>query len=470
LILIEYPDLKLSIRTLRFKIAASKNALTSSLKASVQVENKTKNIVVQTSDDDQDEKYYVADGKYNMKHHRGTVVIPVDVIDNVFCDYSKHGYNLCGDEVIAKYDLKPHEWLAIKNSLNLYKTSDIVSPYTKENTPKDELEALMDSKISQMFRNKGVITKKYRQNIERGYKRIILKDSEQEAERTSLVNELFDEINMINGKQYIQCHTKNIKNTNEGVVSISDLHFGAAVRTIKTIPGFAIFDLKRSLMNAAKEINKYGYSKVHLVLLGDLIHSFTGNMHDEMWREIDVVEGIGGKLIINTVDLLAEFCNSIVNLESVDGVAGNHDRHGKEKERVGQELSMIIYEMLKRTLSAKVTFHGLKGMITVDGINYILSHGDTGLDNRDVYRMINRFGNPAGFTMVLKGHKHSRMIGSAEDNYDCRRQHCPSFFTIDSYTESLGFHACAGFLVCERGEVAGDMTLPLIHDHSIRIS
>lgn len=462
LILAEYPECNLKLRTIRWKITNIKRSNPEAVTE----------ITVPTIDEKESEefKYYVSDGDYNLTHHRGDVKIPVKVIDDIFCDYSKHGYNLSGDEVIAKYDLKPHEWLAIKNSLNLYKTSDIVSPYTKENTPQDELEDLMDKKISQMFRNKGVITKKYRQNIERGYKKVILKDSEKEAERSTLINEIFDEVYVLKGKKYMQCKVTNPKNSTIGVVVISDLHLGASVKTTKTIPGFTMFDVKQALMDASKEINKYEYSKVYVIILGDLIHSFTGDMHNEMWREMDVVEGIGGKLIINTVNVLTEFCNSIINLEEIHSVSGNHDRHGKERERVGQELSLIIYEMLKRTLTVPVIFHGIKGMITVDGINYIMSHGEVGLDNRDVYRMLNRFGSPSGFTLVLKGHKHSRMIGSAEDNYDNRRMHCPSFFTIDSYTESLGFHACAGFLVIEKGQVANGIALPLIHDHSIRIS
>ncbi len=451
----EYPELKLSIRTLRHKISQQRLATS--------INNKPE-------ESEGTSKYVVAGDSYKIGHPRGLVSLKISMVDDIFTDYSKFGNKLTGDEIIAKYDLMPHEWLALKNSMNLYKTSDIVSPHTKENTPKKELEEILTERMDKLFRNKGIINKKYRQTIERGYKAVIQKDMDREGERQQLVFELFENISILSDKAYVNKISPDL-DSKTGVVIISDLHFGAHIRQHKSVPQYSMFGVQQALERAAVKINQYGYSKIIVVLLGDLIHTFTGNMHHEMWREVDVQEGIGGKLVINTVDLLSGFLTSIHNIEEVHGVAGNHDRHSPERERVGQELSLIIYEMLKRTVpNIDINFHGLKGMISREGINYILSHGEHGLDNRDVYRMINRFGNPKGFTMVLKGHKHSRMIGSAEDNYDNRRMHCPSFFTMDNYTDSLGFHACAGFLVCESelDEDSGEI-LPIIHDHSVRI-
>lgn len=452
-ILEEHKDINLSLRTLRRKISeyrSGEDEIESNLEA--------------------DEKYFVKEDIYYINHPNGVVKVPVKIIDKMFRDYSKYGYNLTGDEVIAKYDLKPHEWIAIKNALHLYKTSDIVSPHTKEVTPKEELESLVEYEMEQLFRNKGVVTKQYRRVLEREYKRVVQKQSLKDAELSHLVNEIYENIDIINGEEYIipmSVHSSR----DTGVLVISDLHFGAHIRQTKSIPRYTMFEVEQALNRAAEEINKYGFKKVHLIILGDLIHSFTGEMHHEMWREIDVEEGIGGKLIVNSVHLLSQFSSKITNLVTIDAVDGNHDRHGKERQRVGQELSYIIYQMLSMNLSIEVTFHGKRGLVNYGGINYILSHGEHPFDNKDVYRMVNRFGNPKGFTVVLKGHKHSRMIASAEDNYDNRRMHCPSFFTFDHYTEDIGFRATAGFLVFEPNEEKEEdgILLPKVHDHSIRV-
>lgn len=42
--------------------------------------------------------------------------------------------------MLRKYELKPEAWQCIKSRLRLYKASNVISPYTAENTPQDELD------------------------------------------------------------------------------------------------------------------------------------------------------------------------------------------------------------------------------------------------------------------------------------------------------------------------------------------
>lgn len=45
--------------------------------------------------------------------------------------------------MLAKYKLKPEVWHIIKNRLRLYKDSNVISPYTAENTPEEELDTIV---------------------------------------------------------------------------------------------------------------------------------------------------------------------------------------------------------------------------------------------------------------------------------------------------------------------------------------
>jgi len=454
-ILEDYPQIGFTLGTLRKKVAEYRDgAIPDKIEVSI----------------DSEEKYWVKQDIYYINHPRGVVKMPVKIIDQIFTDYSKFGYNLSGDEIIAKYDIKPHEWLAVKNALYLYKTSDIISPYTKENSTKEDLENLMDLEISKLFRNKGAITKKYKEVVDREYKRVIERQGVKDVELTMLLTEMYESLEVIKGENYITSHTK-ISQKGEGFVALADLHFGVSIQNHKLINSYGMNDVENALMEIADRINSYGFKKVKVALMGDLIHSFTGEMHHEMWREMDVQEGIGGPLIVKTAHLLAKFACKIVNFDSFEVIEGNHDRVGEKRSRVSNELTFIICDIIRCLITAPVNYHGKRGVIEWGDINYAISHGDEPLDDKDVYRLLNRLGiNNGKFTVVLKAHKHSRMIANADDNHDVMREHVSSIFTQDRYTLGLGYHSRAGFTVFEKDIVTkSGMTLPLKHDHSVSL-
>lgn len=450
-ILKDYPTIGISHRTLRKKISESTDV---------------KDILVQ----EDVQKFFVKDNVYHISKKGGYIQIPLNLIDDVFLHYSKFGHNLTGDEIQAKYDLKPDEWIAIKNNLNLFKTSDIFSPYTRENTPVSELENLMDVEMRKLFSSKGIIVKKYRQALERAYKSTIQKQNLRDAELGHLVSEIYDNLSIIKGEKYIlPITTEPLEKS--GVVALADIHFGSVSKNNKLISEYTMYDVENALMEIADRVNTYNFREVTVVILGDLIHSFNGNMHPEMWREMDTHEGIGGKLVVNTANLLAKFATRVNNFKSFEVVEGNHDRPTKDKSRITNELTYIICDLVSHMITAEVNFHGKRGSFVVDGINYVISHGDEPLDDKDVYRLLNRMGIVTkSFTVVLKAHRHSRMIASGDDNWDVIRQHCPSLFTQDSYTFGLGFRSRAGFQVIERDiEAPGIGWLPKINDHSVII-
>ena len=45
--------------------------------------------------------------------------------------------------MLVKYKLKPNVWHMVKNRLRLYKDSNVISPYTAEHTPEEQLDNIV---------------------------------------------------------------------------------------------------------------------------------------------------------------------------------------------------------------------------------------------------------------------------------------------------------------------------------------
>jgi hypothetical protein len=104
--------------------------------------NRMKEKIQEVNDQVDDKKpYSVVDGHYIFKRKdEAPFRFSVEEIDQMFLDFSCKGNNLTGEEMIQKYGLKPEAWQCIKNRLRLYKASNVLSPFTAENTPEKELD------------------------------------------------------------------------------------------------------------------------------------------------------------------------------------------------------------------------------------------------------------------------------------------------------------------------------------------
>lgn len=101
--------------------------------------------------------------------------LPVELVDNIFNDFSKHGANMSGMAVMQKYKLKPKAWHLIKNNIGLYKDSHIRSPMTMDIAAESGKidEVIMDAtfenfqdKYKNKYKESHVLT------LEKDYKRI----------------------------------------------------------------------------------------------------------------------------------------------------------------------------------------------------------------------------------------------------------------------------------------------------------
>tara|TARA_Y100000389_G_C17424962_1_gene499015 strand:+ start:305 stop:1651 length:1347 start_codon:yes stop_codon:yes gene_type:complete len=247
----------------------------------------------------------------------------------------------------------------------------------------------------------------------------------------------------------------------EGVVSLTDLHFGAYILGLKETPDFSALILVNMLRRAAMKVNKFNYATVHIHLLGDLIESFTGLNHINVWKSLEYGHhGVG--VIKMFVKMFKEnFLDLIINLGKVKVIAGNHDRtsssnkedtDGGVAELIGWGLELLGYSV---EFSPSIITH------VVEDTCYILNHGHHYLTKKlSTQEICWKYGKKGFFNFVCEGHLHSRIAKLnasqlknfnmiMDDNIDVRRQVFCSLFTGNSYSEYGGWSTKAGFTITE---------------------
>lgn len=245
-----------------------------------------------------------------------------------------------------------------------------------------------------------------------------------------------------------------------GVVKIADLHLGAYIDNLIRTKDFSINILANKLIDASEEINRLGYKKVHVHILGDLIESFTGLSHKNTWKGLDKAM-VGAEAIKLVVKILHEnLLNRINNLGEVKVVAGNHDRVTSDnKEDVhGDGANLICWGL--EMIGYNVEFNPLIITHTVDGICHILTHGHLGISKKSTKQICWDYGVQGKYNLICEGHLHSiiqKLNINQRDGFqtikddavDHRRMNCPSFFTGNFYSESLGYTSESGFVITE---------------------
>lgn len=253
--------------------------------------------------------------------------------------------------------------------------------------------------------------------------------------------------------------TKSTKNK-IGVVKIADLHLGSYVDNLIRTKNFSIDILANKLSEAVIDINERGYSTVHVHILGDLIESFTGLSHKNTWKGLDKAM-VGAEAVKLVVKILHDnFLSKIVNLGEVKVVAGNHDRTTSDnKEDVqGGGANLVCWGL--ELLGYNVEFNSLVITHTIDKITHILTHGHHALSKKSTKQLCWDYGIQGNYNLICEGHLHSiiqKLNVNQRDTFqtikddavDHRRMNCPSFFTGNFFSESLGYTSESGFVITE---------------------
>lgn len=254
--------------------------------------------------------------------------------------------------------------------------------------------------------------------------------------------------------------TKKDINGKTGIVKIADLHLGAYVENLIKTRDFSIEILANKLFEAADQINERNYATVHVHILGDLIESFTGLSHKNTWKGLDKAT-MGAEAVKLVVKILHEnFLSRINNLSEIKVVAGNHDRTTSDnKEDVqGGAANLVCWGL--ESIGYNVEFNSLVITHTIGKITHILTHGHHSISKRSTKQICWDYGVQGNYNLICEGHLHSiiqKLNINVRDSYqtikddavDHRRFNCPSFFTGNFFSESLGYTSESGFVITE---------------------
>ena len=266
--------------------------------------------------------------------------------------------------------------------------------------------------------------------------------------------------------RYAKRKTKAVPGNGIGVVGTADFHFGAYVDDLLRSDKFNIEVLVKYLEDAADIINQKQYKEVHLALLGDFIESFTGLNHRNSWKGLG--KGMYGmnSIILCFEILMQSFVGRIHNVAGIYIVSGNHDRVTSEKENdaKGEVAEMLAYLFRKQLPDINVHYHPMVLSITIDGINYLMSHGHLSFMQKELSKILFDYGKQGVYNVIMQGHKHTRHVTKTVkrkqyewnnttvvqlDEADYRAIIMPPLFTGNFFSEALGFSSSAGFAIME---------------------
>jgi len=253
--------------------------------------------------------------------------------------------------------------------------------------------------------------------------------------------------------------SNNVPGTGIAKVVTTDWHIGAYIKDLVKSQNYNLDVLERYLANIAAIINSKNYKEVHISILGDLIESFSGTSKQNTFKELELW---GTNAVIAAYEIIKRWLEKINNVASITIISGNHDRSqpNKELEPEGEIANLVAY-FLDKTTPYQINYSSYVYTEVIDNICYINTHGDRGI-NKDMTKLVWDYGKQGHYNVVLAGHLHSRkkLINATYDNStDFRMIHCPSLFTGNFYSETLGYTSTAGFYIIENFN-----DLPYVHD------
>lgn len=250
----------------------------------------------------------------------------------------------------------------------------------------------------------------------------------------------------------------NLVNPGSGkaVVSLADFHYGLKSDGRLLSPGYSKDKLGELMSSAVSLINSGGYEDVTLLVLGDLIESFSGLNHPSTWREL---ESSGMGAIIGVFEM---FCRNLFdkihNVKKIYVVSGNHDRITPDKgDLLGDGAGLFSYLMGLRYPGIPVEFDPLMVRFAIDDVFYLGHHGNY-FKGKKPYDIAFDYGDQSKVNIVVSAHEHHREDGGRVskgkqgihvDTMRVRGVKIPSFVTGNFYSQSLGAHSNPGLTIFE---------------------
>jgi len=233
------------------------------------------------------------------------------------------------------------------------------------------------------------------------------------------------------------------------VMVITDLHVGVINEDDRVVPTYNKDKCMVSILEAVEMVNdRYPDRPVHLLVLGDLIESFTGKNKKDTWKQIELH---GAKASFCAFDILHTAVKNLDNFKKMYMISGNHDRvtDHRQADQEGQ-VAEIVYETFKRATNVPIEYDQMVLSPQIDGIQYIMLHGDNRLVKKSSAEIVQQYGDSNVFNLIVSGHKHHREF--IDDTYNSRHILHPSIVTGTPFSLRLGATSRSGYAVHERSE------------------
>lgn len=367
----------------------------------------------------------------------------IDEIDGIFADYSIYGNNLSQQQIMNKYKFKPEAWDAIKRAFRLNKYSHVVSPFTADNLPEDELDERVNEAIET---HHDTLVERLTYTHDRKFKKEAKQAFKVKWNVDYFVDRLREAVSeyvpLYDGDyiEVLERHSSKIEH-----IVISDIHIGK-VETSKVLA---------RLGEVANYCVESSADTIYITCLGDLAEAFTWDgMHsNQIAFGTDHDFGMYWfNLFLRVSEILERMVRYIVregNKKVIfTGITGNHDRFSIEKEKDQERVGwLVVYEIMKRGLQgvAEVQyFNSHAATFEADWIHYIIHHWDGNMDRQQPEKVVITYWNLSAYNVILSGDKHTLRASEGRNFTNIK---VPALAWVGVYDKSMNLHSETWFLV-----------------------
>ena len=375
----------------------------------------------------------------------------VEFIDNLFTFYSRKGYNFTRMKAQLKFGLTPKAWGQIARQFNMSKDCDILSPWTLSNTPKGELENIIQSKIDKILSSGEMTTQRYNDSVTRKHRRVIEAANLGDAWENEVLADLIEQLPRATK---INVPVSKANKIQDLVTGITDLHSGAKFKGNLISEDYSLVVFKEKLRNAVILSNAKEAKNNHLLIAGDIVEAIN-MMHENQFKGIEE-EGFGVGIVFQTYEILVEeVFNKLHNLKSISLVSGNHDRDAPSNKNMNSAAVDILVYLIRQqfalsNVGIEVNYHPDILGIDFPGFGVITAHGHKGLHKREGSFLVENFAVDRNkYQFILTGHFHTFVCKQNDDTFNHIKLIMPSIVTANSYSDlDIGRSARSGVTFC----------------------
>jgi hypothetical protein len=390
----------------------------------------------------------------------------MDLVYRLYSNMDGAGMTLRG---VSRYfsNLTFRDFKRILRAFNITKSSIPVAPHIiEESTEEEVMDIIFRNKENNILKKLEDERGRYvEKNLKDAHKLIIeYKNNEEWIE--SIVSRYIDQTDkktLITNIQKGKINKKDNKNTGKPLICFfGDIHYGKKYNNPiygrgynKEIAHERILEIKNKIL---EQYNQYNSREIVLVNLGDLVESvLEDGMHPNHTAEMDLFQE---EQIFYAIDSLKVLLSEIHNNTNCPiefySIHGNHDRVGVGRdEDKSRTAGKVISHVLKRELeNERLKFFIPKNnlcKIVKDNICIFVQHGDSSLSKKKPSELVNLYGEPGCFTILVQGHWHSLKV---EEGTNFIALKVPSVASSDKFIlEELGNNNLPGFITGKQPEV-----------------